>query len=84
MLFMHSYGGVVGTEAVKEFVDVDGETGRGRGCGRGRVVRLIYCCAFVLPKGASLMIALKGEPLPWFEIKVCILSLSLPYPSHTS
>ena len=66
ILIMHSYGGTVGCEALGPYLD---ELKFGKE-GSGRVVRLIFCSAFVLPEGGSLMKALQMKPLPWFIINV--------------
>jgi hypothetical protein len=65
VLVMHSYGGAVGSEVLKYFVD-DNE---GKG-GKGRIIRMVWVCAFVLPEGSSLMDGLGGNDLPWFEVEV--------------
>lgn len=71
VLIYHSYGGVVGSEALAEYVK------EGPKPGYGKVKRLVYVCAFVLPEGASLMAALQNKPLPWFILDVRLLSPSL-------
>ncbi|CZR64208.1 uncharacterized protein PAC_14106 [Phialocephala subalpina] len=60
VLIYHSYGGVVGSEALAEYVK------EGPKPGWGKVKRLVYVCAFALPEGSSLMAALQFKPLPWF------------------
>lgn len=47
VVFMHSYGGMVGTEACRG-LDKKGREAAGR---EGGVGRLIYCCAFMVPEG---------------------------------
>ncbi|OAP61744.1 hypothetical protein AYL99_03947 [Fonsecaea erecta] len=64
LLFVHSYGGVVGNEAVKGFDKVSREK-QGK---KGGVSHIYLCCAFALPEGVSLMDALNQTPLPWFQI----------------
>ena len=49
IMLMHSYGGSVGTEAVK---DLDIQT-RYKKSLKGGVLHLIYLCGFLLPKGTS-------------------------------
>lgn len=46
-VFMHSYGGLVGTEACRGL----SKTARAAAGKEGGVTRLIYCCAFILPEG---------------------------------
>ena len=67
---MHSYGGVVGTEAVKAEW---GKQPRQLKAQRGGVLRLLYLCAFVLPPNASLASALGyigGEIPPYIAVQV--------------
>lgn len=64
LLVVHSYGGVIGSDAVR---GLDKATREKEGK-QGGVAHLYYCCAFVLPEGMSLMDALQGKPLPWFSI----------------
>lgn len=63
ILFMHSYAGVCGSEAVK---DLDKASRRKEGK-KGGVIHLIYCCAFVLPEGMHLMTPLNDTDLPWMD-----------------
>lgn len=63
VVLMHSYGGVVGSEAVR---GLDARS-RGQQGKPGAVVQLIYVCAFAVPEGMSLMDGLGGMPLPWFQ-----------------
>ncbi|KAF6793712.1 hypothetical protein CSOJ01_13886 [Colletotrichum sojae] len=62
VLFMHSYGGVVGCEACR---GLDGPSRRALGK-PGGVVRLVFCSAFMMPEDVSLFDVLQGKPLPWF------------------
>jgi pimeloyl-ACP methyl ester carboxylesterase len=64
LLVVHSYGGVIGNEAVKGFAKSDREK-EGK---TGGVSHIYFCCAFALPEGVSLMDALNNKPLPWFQI----------------
>lgn len=64
MLFVHSYGGVVGSEAVRG-LDKASREKEGK---KGGVSHMYFCCAFALPEGVSLMDALQGKPLPWFGV----------------
>lgn len=68
-MIFHSYGGVVGCEALKEYVS-EASTGKGGKQGWGKVRRLVFVASFVLPEGGSLMAALNFEPLPWFDVDV--------------
>jgi pimeloyl-ACP methyl ester carboxylesterase len=61
ILFMHSYAGVCGSEAVQ------GLDRAARQAGRGGVSHLIYCAAFVLPEGAHLMAGLNDVDPPWLQ-----------------
>ena len=63
---VHSYGGVPGNEAIKGLTKTDQEA-KGK---KGGVVKVLFICAFALPEATSLMDALGGTPLPWFDIKV--------------
>jgi pimeloyl-ACP methyl ester carboxylesterase len=77
VLVMHSYGGIPGSEAMKYFLDGnEGEDGRAR---RGRVVRMVWICAFVGPVGGCLFEGIGGKDLPWFRVDV---SFRLPSTSH--
>lgn len=69
VMIFHSYGGVVGCEALKEYVN-EHETGKSGKQGWGRIRRLVFVAAFVLPEGGSLMAGLGFKPLPWFNIDV--------------
>jgi hypothetical protein len=71
ILIYHSYGGVPGSEALAEYTK-DLESGTKKD-GWGKIRRLIFCCAFVLPEGGSLMAALQFNNLPWFIVDVCSL-----------
>jgi hypothetical protein len=75
VMVYHSYGGVPGSEALGEYIKTleSGEKKEGWGIVR----RLVYCCAFVLPEGGSLMAALGFKPLPWFIIDVRTSFLTL-------
>ncbi|KAH0337038.1 alpha/beta-hydrolase, partial [Aureobasidium melanogenum] len=60
VMLMHSYGGLVGSEAVQGYSKQ--EVPRG-----GGVVKMIYMAAFALEVGRSLMDALNNKPLPWWQ-----------------
>lgn len=60
----HSYGSVPGMESLKEYLTEEKKEGW------GRVRRLVFVCAFVLDVDGSLMKALGGNDLPWFQVSV--------------
>ncbi|KAL0941534.1 uncharacterized protein CTRU02_204297 [Colletotrichum truncatum] len=64
VLFMHSYGGVVGCEACRGLDKVS----RKKLGKLGGVIRLVFCSAFLLAEGTSLLDMLQGKPLPWFVL----------------
>lgn len=59
---LHSYGGMIGTEAIHELLGEKVPEGRGL---HGGVVGILYMTAFVLPLGTHLGTAF-GGPLPLF------------------
>ncbi|KAL2802452.1 alpha/beta-hydrolase [Aspergillus granulosus] len=63
-LVVHSYGGLPGSEAVK---DLDWKT-RERNSLPGGVTHLLYVCAFIVPLGQSLLRAVGGKDLPWWDV----------------
>lgn len=68
VIIYHSYGSVPGSEALSEYMkELEGGN---RKEGWGKIQRLVFCCAFVLPEGGSLMAALQYKDLPWFIVKV--------------
>jgi hypothetical protein len=71
VVVMHSYGGAPGCEAMKPFLE--NNTGSN---GRGKVIRLAWICAFVLPEGGCLMAGLGFQDLPWFQVEVGLFFLS--------
>lgn len=82
ILVVHSYGGLVGAEAVKGL----GYKQRQQEGKKGGVVLLVYLAAFVTPKGMSILKMLGGQPLPWMNFKVskpashlCFLSLQASF-----
>jgi len=83
-MIFHSYGGVPGCEALAEYLsDLEDSKAAGEGKGKvregwGKVRRLVFCTAFVLPKGGSLMAALGGKDLPWFRVEVYFRCWFLP------
>ncbi|CAN8103534.1 unnamed protein product [Discula destructiva] len=65
IIVVHSYGGLVGAEAVKGL----GYKQRQAEGKKGGVTLLVYLAAFVTPKGLSITKMLGGEPLPWMNIQ---------------
>lgn len=66
IVVVHSYGGLVGAEAVKGL----GYTQRKAEGKKGGVTLLVYLAAFVTPKGMSITKMLGGKPLPWMDFQV--------------
>ena len=64
VLVVHSAGGVTGSEAAKGF----SKTGRGQGGKVGRVVHMVYMCAFAAEEGMSVFSATNG-PSPWIDVQ---------------
>ena len=58
IVVMHSYGGIIGSEAINEDL---GQTQRAKQGLKGGVVHLLYLCAFIVPVGKSLGDALLGK-----------------------
>jgi len=71
LLVVHSYGGVIGSQAVQGFAKSEREK-EGK---KGGVSHMFFCCAFALPEGVSLMDALDGKDLPWWDINDARTSL---------
>jgi pimeloyl-ACP methyl ester carboxylesterase len=71
VMLYHSYGGAVGSEALADYVKRLQSGGAKEGWGKIR--RLVYIAAFVLPEGGSLMAALGFKALPWFIIDVSFM-----------
>jgi pimeloyl-ACP methyl ester carboxylesterase len=66
VLVMHSYGGMVGTQAAVGL----GKEERMRRGQSGGIVRLFYACAFLLPLGSDLCKALGGGFPAWIREEV--------------
>ncbi len=64
---MHSYGGVVGTEAVDETLGAKQRQIKGLS---GGVTQLLYLCAFLLSEGNSLGSAFGGQLPPFIKTEV--------------
>ncbi|KEF52992.1 uncharacterized protein A1O9_10900 [Exophiala aquamarina CBS 119918] len=60
---MHSYGGLVGSEAAAGL----GRAERSKYGLQGGVIGLMYVCAFILPLGHHLCTALGGELAPFIK-----------------
>lgn len=69
IVVVHSYGGLVGAEAVKGL----GFAQRKAEGKAGGVTLLVYLAAFVTPKGMSILKMLGGQPLPWMNFQVRLL-----------
>jgi pimeloyl-ACP methyl ester carboxylesterase len=65
IVVMHSYGGMVGTQAAARL----GLAERARKGQQGGVIRLFYACSFMLPAGFDLDGSLGGLP-PWIKERV--------------
>ncbi|KAK4496457.1 hypothetical protein PRZ48_012437 [Zasmidium cellare] len=64
VLIGHSYGSIPASEAAKG-LDLATRQKEGK---TGGVKHLIFCCAFIVDEGHSLIGAFGGNPLPWFRI----------------
>lgn len=62
LLFTHSYGGIVSSEAVKGLTKPEREE---KGL-TGGVSHMFYCCSFMVPVGKSLSTYFGREP-PWYR-----------------
>lgn len=67
VLVLHSYGGIVGTQAAHE--DFNKAVRKGRGLAGG-ILRILYMCAFLLPLGNSLGSAFGGQLPPFIDVEV--------------
>ena len=66
ILVMHSYGGMVGSQAAAGLGKIE-RMKRGQS---GGIVRLFYACAFLLPVGSDLCKSLGGSFPPWIREEV--------------
>ena len=64
---LHSYGGIVGTQAIHESFSKASRQSLGLS---GGVLRIVYMCAFLLPLGDSLGSAFGGELPPSITVNV--------------
>ena len=67
MLTMHSYGGLVGSEAIPEELSYSYRKANGLA---GGVIHLFYFCAFLLKEGRSVLGAFEESPNNY--VRVCI------------
>lgn len=74
VLVVHSYGGLVGSEAMKGL----GKKQRESEGKKGGVVRLVYICAFFLELGMHLQAVKNDQPHPWMKVDVSGLSNTPP------
>lgn len=65
-IIMHSYGGLVGSQAAAGL----GQIERSKRGLQGGVIGLLYVCAFILPLGHHLCTALGGELAPFIKAEV--------------
>ena len=66
VLVVHSYGGLVGQNAVEGL----GYKQRAAAGKKGGVIMFVYLTAFVAPKGATIKAMLGGNFLPWMKFDV--------------
>lgn len=64
---LHSYGGVIGTEAIHESLGIKARRNNGL---NGGVLGILYMSAFVLPLGACLNTPFGGSFPPWIQLEV--------------
>jgi len=79
LILFHSYGGIPGSSACEGLLKSDRETA-GK---NGGIVHLIYCAAFAVEEGVSLMDGLGGEPLPWWNFSSDQMTLMPKTPVET-
>lgn len=65
VLVVHSYGGLVGANAVEGL----GYKQRAQQGKAGGVIMFVYLAAFVTPRGKCILEMLGGKPLPWMNFK---------------
>ena len=64
VIVAHSYGSLPAGEAIKDFL-LRARQAEGK---KGGIVHFVYISAFVMPPSTSLMDALGGKDLPWFQV----------------
>ncbi|MCJ1319209.1 hypothetical protein MMC15_004544 [Xylographa vitiligo] len=79
VVVMHSYGGVVGTQAVDESLGKRARQNKGLA---GGVVHLLYLSAFILQLGDSLRSVLGQDLPPFVKVEVRQLFLASPFKSY--
>jgi pimeloyl-ACP methyl ester carboxylesterase len=69
IVVMHSWGGMVGSEATKKSYSKKDRSEQGK---PGGVLKLVYLCALLMPVGKSLVMAQGGNggPPPWVIVQV--------------
>lgn len=75
VVVMHSYGGIVGTEAIPKHLTHAARRARGH---QGGVLHLFYFAAFILPEGKSVLEAFGESPIN--DVQVC--TPKTPGPFH--
>lgn len=78
VLVVHSYGGLVGANAVEGL----GYKQRAKQGKTGGVIMFVYLAAFVTPLGKSIIEMLGGQPLPWMNFQVSTCSTSAFHGGH--
>lgn len=73
LMVTHSYGGIPASEAL-EGLDVGSRQATGK---KGGITHIVFCSAFVLPEGQSVMSKISGIDPPWADIspdglEVCV------------
>lgn len=68
VLVVHSYGGLVGANAVQGL----GYQQRLQQGLAGGIIMFVYLAAFVTPLGKSIKDMLGGQLLPWMNVQVCV------------
>ena len=71
IVLVHSYGGMVGSEAIMEEMTKNYRAREGM---KGGVVKLLYICAFLLHEGESLATPLGGQLPSYIPLEVHISS----------
>ncbi|KAH8800201.1 prolyl aminopeptidase-like protein [Xylogone sp. PMI_703] len=74
VLVVHSYGGLPASEAMKYFMDDDNKDMKGK----GRILRIVWVCAFVGAIGDSLHGSIGGKDREWFRVSDGIVNCSEP------
>jgi pimeloyl-ACP methyl ester carboxylesterase len=75
IVIMHSYGGIVGTQAVTEVLSKAWREKKGK---KGGVVKLLYLCAFIMCMGQAATVD-KGVVPPGVSLNVRPLFISLHF-----